>query len=816
MRLLLGRWERVREGAGQVVLVTGEPGIGKSRLLEEFRARITPDRHRWIDCAGERFFEQTPFHAVTQMLDRGLGWRGDEGQADRVRWLERALEAAGLKLAEAVPLLTELLGLPLPEKYPPLLFAPDQRRKRLFAALVGWLLAATRLHPLVLAIEDLHWIDPSTLEFLQIVIDQGATVPLLLLATARPEFRAPWPMRAHHAQITLNRLNDRQTRELITSVGAPGGLAKTLIETVVQRTDGVPLFGEELTRFLLEGGGHAGAHDIPATLHDSLIARLDGMGRAKEVAQLGAVLGREFSYELLQAVSPLPEEEVQAALAELADAELLYARGLPPEATYRFKHALIQDTAYATLLKRARRALHRGVAQTMTERFPALAEAQPQVLARHWSDAGEAEPAIAAWTKAARAADARHAYKEAEEGYRQALALLGTLPASPERDAREIELLRPFYFVLSAARGLTAPETVAAAARRRALAEKSGNLPQLVAQAATHCLSLWSSGNYTAAAVLADQTLDLARREGSETYLRYAHEVQLLVRFFRGDLLGAQEHFALWARIGAASGWLEGTGAPPAAMGVGALCAWALGRADAAREQIAQAAAFAPDAKHPFDLAVRLSWEATLYEHLREPERVQTAAMQGVALCDEHGFPQFSAYARIHFGWARAQRGCASEGVALIRQGIASLVEAGARILITDILTRLAEAQALDGAIADALDTIEDALTANPEELINRPQSLICRGELRLRLGQRDLAAADFRDAIALTRTMSAKAWELRATMSLARLLAEQGQRDEARTMLAEIYNWFTEGFDTVDLKEAKALLEELGGLTGT
>jgi len=292
MRLLLSRWERARESEGQVALVVGEPGIGKSRLVEEFRARIKDDTHLWIECAGDQFFENTPFYAVTQILDQGLGWHGDESKEERVIQLERSLELAGMKLGEAVPLIAEMLNLPVPEKYPPLLFAPDQKRKRLLANLATWVFNAARLQPMAIVMEDLHWVDPSTLELQRTLVEQAATAPLMLLYTARPEFRAPWPMRAHHAQITLSRLNDRQTREMVAGVAAHVALAKDVMDTVVKRTDGVPLFAEELTRLILEGDGRAVAGEIPATLHDSLMARLDRLGAAKEVAQVAAVIGR--------------------------------------------------------------------------------------------------------------------------------------------------------------------------------------------------------------------------------------------------------------------------------------------------------------------------------------------------------------------------------------------------------------------------------------------------------------------------------------------------------------------------------------------
>ena len=318
------------------------------------------------------------------------------------------------------------------------------------------------------------------------------------------------------------------------------------------------------------------------------------------------------------------------------------------------------------------------------------------------------------------------------------------------------------------------------------------------------------SGDYPSAAALADQILDLAQREGSPTSLALAHHAELSVRFYRGDLGGVEGHFARWSHSREAAGYRQAPGAVVAIMFYASYVAWTFGHADSARERIVQANAFARDSKNPYDLAYWGYLESYLYQLLREPQRAEAAATQALVLCEEHGFPYVRVGARAIKGWARAQLGSAGEGVLLIRQGLAGMAEAGIRVGVTDFLTRLAEAQALDGATGEALGTIEDALQANPEEVVFRPNILTCRGELRLKIGQAELAEADFRDAIALAQKQSAKSWELRATTSLARLLAKQGRRDEARQILAEIYGWFTEGFDTADLKDAKALLDEL------
>jgi len=807
IRLLLSRWERAREGQGQLVLVIGEPGIGKSRLVEEFRAHIRDDPHVWVECAGEQLFQSTPFHAVTQILDQGLSWRGDETPEERVTQLERTLERAGLKVSEAVPLILEMLRLPIPDKYPALMFAPEQKRKRLLANLAGWVLNVSRLQPMIVALEDLHWVDPSTLELTQTLVEQAATVPLMLLYSARPEFRTPWPMRAHHTQITLNRLNERHTREMVTGVVARQALAQDLIDAVVKRTDGVPLFAEELTRLILEGEGRPQVRQIPATLHDSLAARLDRLGPAKEVAQVAAVIGREFSYGLLQGVTAIGETELQSALERLADAELIYARGIAPEATYKFKHALIQDAAYEALLKSRRRELHRRVAQMITERFASVAEAQPEVIARHWTDAGETEPALIAWTRAGDVSFGRRAFKEAEDAYRRALEILGTLQESPERDQRELGLLGSLAQVLQFIKGWNDPDSTAVADKARALAEKRNNLPQLVLQVFHRWSGVVSSGDLTAAIALANQLLTLAKREGSPAKLGLAYVTQVNARYFSGDLLGAEENFARGSEFFDAA--QREPGLSVVVYGFASHNAWMLGLPGTARTRMEKQLASAFEVDSPFQIAFAQFVAAILKLQLQEHEEAKRLADDSISLSAQNGFPMISDLSRMVLGRACASLGGAAEGVSLIRGAIDALPQTD-RNGMTAFLSWLAEAEALDGAITNALVTIEQALEANPMERAWACDALQIRGRLRNKVGQTTEAEADFRAVIAQAREIGARALELRAATSLARLLRATDRRDEARAMLAEIYNWFTEGFDTADLKDAKALLEEL------
>lgn len=817
MRLLLARWDRTREGQGQVVLVAGEAGIGKTRLVEEFRETIKEQPHLWVECAGEQFQENTPFHAVAQMLNQGLGWSGDETKEQRAAQLEGALQLAGMKLDEAMPLIAEMLNLPASEKYPALKLAPEIKRKRLMAALAQWVLAATRNQPMMLLTEDLHWVDPSTLELAQMLVEQGATAPLMLLYTTRPEFRAPWPMRSHHAQITLNRLNDRHTREMVAGVASRAALAKDLIDAVVKRTDGVPLFAEELTRLILEGHEQSAAREIPATLHDSLTARLDRLGTAKETAQIASVIGREFSYELLHTVSPASEDDLQSALRKLSDAELIYARGVPPDATYQFKHALIQDAAYEALLKSRRKELHHRVAAAIIERFPALAEEQPQLPARHFSGAGEAEPAIVAWTKGSLAAVARGALKEAEEYCREALAAAESLPESPQRDARSLPILVALTGLLSRTRGYSAAETMAASERACGLAEKTGQLAQMVGSSLTRWGVALVRGNFTSAQPFADQILDLARREGSPRSMASAYQAQIETRHYLGDLGGVEElveGLVAFRTLAAPESFVT-------PMGYAAYNALALGYLDKAELRMAAALAYAREhGDEPYISAIARDWEAIYCEPL-DSKRAGEAGAEALAIAEKHGFAFWREVARIYVGLAQARLGSPQEGAALIRAACEGFLQSGQMIAGGLWFPYLAEAEALAGNMDQAFTAINKAfdpsLTPYSDGTLwevaplHKPNALTCRGGLYVKAGRNDLAEADFLAAIAEAQKMSARFYELLAAIPLAKLLRDTNRRGEARAILAPLYGWFTEGLDTPPLKEAKALLDQLG-----
>ncbi len=821
--MLRNRWERAQDGEGQAVMVVGEAGIGKSRLVQQFREQISSTAHTWIECSGTPFLQNTPFHPVSEMLLQAFDWSDSESPDERIRGLERALESAGLVLKESLPLIAPLLNLPVPDRYPPSLLPPEQQHRRLLATLVEWVFSQARLQPIVLAVEDLHWVDPSTLDLYQILAEQSATARIMLLFTARSEFHAPWPMRAHHLQINLNRLSNRQVRDFVTRVAAGESLAAEVIDTVVARTGGIPLFVEELTRHVLESGKRAGPSEIPATLHDSLMARLDSLGPAKEVVQVGAAIGREFSFELIRAVLTIGDAELQAALEKATNTELLYVRGMPPNATYTFKHALVQDTAYQALLKTKRGELHRTIANVLSERFANKTSVQPELLAHHYAAAGDAEKALAAGRRAGDWAVARGALQEAERHYTRAIALRDAAGGAPGTTQDRLFLQVSLGQVLLATKGFSAPEVQEAYDRARELGEQLGNPAQLVFA----LMGLWvanlTRNELLAAQAVADQILSAADHDGGAGLRVSGHLASGITRYNRGDFIAAREHLesavALYKE--------EKHPTTPHDAGVSALgyasrAAWQLGFADTARSRVEDAVALARRLAKPFPIAMAYSIAAGVYLSLRDWKSAQEFAEALIELAGQQHMPFFDADGAILRGRAVAEMGDRTAAIASMREGLAHHISNGQRGGLGFYLAFLAQTQILADALDDAMETLDEAFDAAPGDRVDHPHLHYLRGEVFLRRAMDERphdersgdwlqqAEQSFREAIKVAKEIEAKSFELRAAMSLTRLMRDTDRRDEARTMLSEIYNWFTEGFDTADLKDAKALLEEL------
>ena len=492
--LLRERWAQVKDGLGQVVLLSGEAGIGKSRLVQVLKEQVATEPQAWLTpCQCSPYYQNTALYPLIDLLERvALRFDREESPQQKLSKLEGHLVQYGFPLAEAVPLHASLLSIPLTADYAPLPMSPEQQKQKTLQALLTTLLRIAAQQPVLFVMEDLHWVDPSTLEFLSLLVDQGPTARVLALFTFRPDFSPPWTGRSHLTQVTLPRLPRRQAAEMAGRVAHSKTLPAEVMEQVVARTDGVPLFVEELTKMVLESGllqereeryeltGPLPPLAIPTTLHDSLMARLDRLATVKALAQLGATLGREFSYALLQAVSPWDEGTLRRGLHQLVEAEFLYQQGLPPEATYLFKHALIQETAYQSLLRSTRQQYHQRIAQVLEARFPESCETQPELLAHHYTEAGLAEQAIGYWQRAGQQASERSANLEAISHFTTGIELLTTLPETPEHTQQALTLHIALGAALQMAKGLAAPEVEHAYTRARELCQQVGETPEFV------------------------------------------------------------------------------------------------------------------------------------------------------------------------------------------------------------------------------------------------------------------------------------------------------------------------------------------------
>jgi TOMM system kinase/cyclase fusion protein len=833
--LLLERWAQVTEGLGQVVLLSGEAGIGKSRLVQVLTEQVATEPQAWlIPCQCSPYHQNTALYPLIDLLERvTLRLEREESPEQKLRKLEGLVVQYGLPLAEAVPLFATLLSLPLSADYPPLTTSPEQQKQKTLHALLTILLRIAAQQPVLFVLEDLHWVDPTTLELLTLLVDQGPTARILALWTFRPDFSPPWSGRSHLTQMTLNRLPRRQAAELTGRMAHGKALPPEVVEQVVAKTDGVPLFVEELTKMVLESGllqerearyeltGPLPPLAIPATLHDSLMARLDRLAAVKAMAQLGATLGREFSYELLQAVAPWDEGTLQRGLQQLVEAEFLYQQGLPPQATYTFKHALIQDAAYQSLLRSTRQRYHQQIARVLETRFPETAETQPELVAHHYTEAGLNAQAIPYWQRAGHHASDRSANMEAISHLSTGIELLQTLPETPERTQQALTLHIALGAALQIAKGHAAPEVEHTYTRARALCQQVGETPELVPV----LFGLWRfyvlRPALHTARELGETMLRLAQRTDDPTLAVMAHWALGLTWLWLGALPVARQHLeeaiarytpdqrrVIVSRVGNEPG-------VPCRLYV-AMILWLLGYPAQALARLQKALALPHELSHPFSLAVGRCLAATASQFRRDVPAAHEHAEAAVALATEHGIPQWAAYGTSLRGWALALQGQGEEGLAQIRQGIAAWRATGAAVFVPYLHTLLADVSAHLGRTEDGLQALAEAhtLVEQHKERYWEAEVARLRGVLLLRQTGTWLAEAEawLRRALDVARRQQAKGLELRAAMSLARLWQQQGKCAEANDLLTPIYGWFTEGFDTPDLQEAKALLDALKG----
>jgi class 3 adenylate cyclase/predicted ATPase len=824
LRLLLNRWDQVREGEGQVVLIFGEAGIGKSRLVQHFHKLISDAPHIWVECAAASLHQNTPFYAVEDLLQQGFRWRREQNDEERLAGLEASLRLAGVKLSEGTPLIAPLMNLPVPAKYPPLAIPPEQVRKRLMATIAAWTLGTARIQPLVIVVEDLHWADPSTLEATQLLVEQGATAPLLLICTARPEFRAPWPLRANHAVLSLNRLSARNTREMAARLTSGTPLPAATVEAVAERSGGVPLFVEELIQTVVESVDvKPELREIPATLHDSLMSRLDRLGEGREVAQIASVIGNEFSWRLLRAISPVPDEKLNASLKKLADAQLLFEQGMPPEAVYKFRHALIQDAAYQSLLRTKRQEYHHRIAQVLEVQFPDTVEAQPHLLAHHYTEADLGEKAIPLWHRAGEKAVQRSANAEAVSHLAKALELLKSQPESSERFQQELELQLALGTPLIATKGFGSPQVGEVYARARELCMQAGDSPRLFPV----LWGLWAyytgRAEHEVARDIAEQCLRMAEGAKDEVLLLEAHHVlgvtlTGLAEFVAG--LEHLEHVIVHHDTGRPDALAFGQDPKVVCLAQAAWTLWVHGFPDQAVKRNDEAIALAQKLNHPHSLAAALSFGAIVPQLRGDAQATEDLAAAAVKLSTEQEFGYWLPWGFVLRGWATTQRGQFESGIAQTREGVAAFRATGAEVMVPYFLGLLAEEHAKAGQPVEALDVLAEAeaVVGRSRERWWEAELYRLKGELILMQSTEQNPATEhqkeaeqcFFQALNVASRQNAKSLELRAAMSLGRLWLKQGRRAEAHRMLAETYDWFVEGFETPDLREAKVLLDAL------
>jgi predicted ATPase len=847
--LLRERWKRVKEGAGQVMLLSGEPGIGKSRLVEALKAEVEPEGARLLELRCSPYAQNSALQPVIEYLQRTLQFRPEDAADEKLQKLIVGATGRVPPQTEKISLLAALLSLPHPRDCPTVTLSLQKQKEKTHEALVAWLCAEAKHQAVAYAWEDLQWADPSTLELLTLLLQQVPTTRLLTVLTFRPEFMPPWGAPSYLSQLTLSRLGRHHVETMVEKVTGGKPLPGEVIRQIVSKTDGVPLFVEELTKSVVEAVGAYGRAplqvlEIPSTLQDSLMARLDRLGAAKEIAQLGAILGREFPYELLKAVSPLNEEILQRRLQQLVASELVYQSDMPPQARYLFKHALVQDTAYQSLLKSRRQHLHQQVAQVLTEQFPETVETQPELVAHHYTEAGLIAQAIPYWQQAGQKATQRSANAEAISHLTKGLKLLKALPDTPEHVQQELALQVALVGPLTATKGYAAPEVEKIYTRARELCRQLGETPHLFQV----LLGLFSFHivrmECNTARELAEQCLTLAQSVQDEELLIEAHRALGQCLYLLGELVSAREHlersiafYGPHPRHAAAFYWND-----PGVVSYSweALTLWLLGYPDQALQRAHEAVTLAQKLSNAYTLAIALGRTAMLHHFRQERAAMQTRAEETITLATEHGFPFFSMQSAVLKGWTQAQQGQTEGGIAQMRQGVTALRGMGVESTRPYHLALLAEAYGKAGQAAEGLTLVAEALDlvtttgerfyeaelyrlkgmltlqsqTSLDQVSNKPQASQDRSEdsnpRSLTPDHQGEAEECFWEAIEIACQQQAKSWELRASTSLTCLWQSQGKKTEAHKLLSDVYNWFTEGFATKDLQEAKALLEQL------
>ncbi len=830
--LLLRRWSQARDGEGQAALLSGEPGIGKSRLLASLRERLDVQGVQALRFQCSPYYVNSAFWPIIDNFERTLKFSRDEPADAKLDKLEAlVVEQYGRPLAD-VRFIASILSIPCQDRYGALPMTPQKHKDETLRTLVDISEAAARRQPSVMLFEDAHWADPTTLEVLDLLIDRMRNVPLLIVLTHRPEFLSRWSGQGHVVALNLSKLTRTQSAAMVSAPAGDKMLPETLLEQILTRTDGVPLFVEELTKSILESGelkdagdhydysGSAGAISIPMTLRDSLMARLDRFVPVKEIAQIGAAIGREFSYELIAAVAPMPQAQLDDWLARLCESGLAFRRGTPPDSIYTFKHALVQDAAYDSLLKSRRQELHAKIAGVIEQRFPNVKTAEPEVLAHHLTAAGLAEAAIPFWQAAGELALKRRALTEAIAHLNQGLELVSTLPRSLEREVGELGVRTHLGPAWMALKGWAAPEVWSSLYPALALAKSTGRRDATLSIHWGLWTNVFTQGRVGDSLLRVEEMLSLANTDGEADILISAHGAACAAYGWAGCLAKAVGHadevLELYdhEKHRQLADLLNHD--PKTSAGVfGSICIWIMGYPDRALRMNDEKDRHARERGHPFDLGFALLSGAHEFDHRCDSDDLYQRAEKCERLGRENRLPVLWAiWAPRLYGMALIREAKVVEGIALLSDSIARWEASGGKVRGPTLKAPLAEGMALTGDVSNALLLLDEQIVQieRPgwEERVHYAEILRLKGWMLSLKGNLDGAERNFLASLEWSRRQQAKMWELRTSTSLARLWQSQGKRQDAYELLAPVYGWFTEGFDTRDLLDAKALLTEL------
>jgi class 3 adenylate cyclase len=823
VELLLRRWAQAKAGNGRVVLISAEPGVGKSRLAEALAERIPTEPHTRLRYFCSPHHQDSALYPVITQMERAAGFLHTDDPSDKVAKLQ-ALLATTAPPMEDVALIADLHSLPSADLGPPMDITPQRKKDKTFETLLRQVEGLARQQPVMMIFDDIHWIDPSSRELLDRVIERVADWPVLLLAMFRPEFQPPWTGQPNVTTLTLARLDRRDTAAMVASVAGNAVLPPEVVEEIAERTDGVPLFVEELTKAVLESGAQAPSalsavphpvSSVPATLHASLMARMDRLGpAAKDVAQAGAAIGREFGHGLLASVTDLPEAQLNEALDRLTNAGLLFVRGTPPEANYLFKHALVQDAAYGMLLRGRRQLLHTRIAATLEHRFPEIVLTQPALLAQHCAAAGLAEKAVTYWLKSGRQALACSGMAEAAAQLRKGLEVLAGLPDGSDRRQQELDFRISLGSALTATVGWSAAEVYENRARGRVLAEQLDRREHLVPLTLGQWTFHTTRAEHRLALLLAEQLEQVGDRQKDAKAQLTSRVMHAISRLCLGEFVVARA--LLEGRVGLSHLADRSNGGEllfdpnPVTLTYLAQTLACLGYVNGARGRIDEALSAGRRLRHPYTLAIVLNMANWIDWIIGSPT---VHVEEALAISTEHNFPFFVSWATAFRGRALIVLGQPKEGLALVKQGLAELRARGTVQSTPLLFGWLAEAHAMLGQPVEGRNCLAEAgqiVEASDErwaeaELLHRVP-----GDLLNAAGDQPGAERHYHQAIAVAESQSAKLFHLRASVSLARLWRDQGKRRDACDLLGPVYSWFTEGFDAPDLKDARALLDEL------